>query len=532
MQPLISRNSIIGGCAAALAFIVASAAVADDGGTGTLNALLEEMWEYDLRESPQFATHVGDARYNDRLGEVDVEAVKRRHDAGQKFLERLKAIDREGLALDDQINYDVVERRLRDDEEEYRFGAHLAPITSRSGFHIEFPDLRREVPLNNLEDYENYLARLRDFDRYANEHIELMREGLRLDVTLPSVALRGFEPAIQTHLVDNPERTLWYEPFAHIPSTIPESERERLREDARQAISTFVIPAYARFGDFLGDEYAPRARGSIGASALPHGRDFYRHRVRRFTTLDVSPEEVHQIGLQEVARIREEMQAIITRVEFEGDFAAFLEHLRSDSKFYAGTKQELLNEASFILKQMDGKLPELFGRLPRLSYGLREIPDFIAPRTSSAYYMPGAGDGSRAGFFCLNTYNLKSRPRYTLEALSFHEAVPGHHLQIALQHELADLPPIRRFSSFTAFVEGWALYAERLGIEAGFYQDPYSDFGRLTMEIWRACRLVVDTGIHYMGWTRSQAIDYLKENTALSVHDIEAEVDRYISWPG
>jgi uncharacterized protein (DUF885 family) len=281
------------------------------------------------------------------------------------------------------------------------------------------------------------------------------------------------------------------------------------------------------------DEYVPNCRGTIAASALPNGRDFYRHCTRKFTTVDdLTPEEIHAIGKQEVERIRGEMDEIIDRVGFEGDFAAFTEKLRTDPKFYAKTPKELVEYTSGILKRIDGQLPTLFGKLPRMPYGVREVPEFIAPQATFAYYQPPTGDGTRAGFYYLNTYNLPARPLYMLEALSLHEAVPGHHLQIALQQEMADLPEFRKYAGFTAFVEGWALYSERLGRESGFYTDPYSDFGRLTMEVWRACRLVVDTGIHYLGWTREQAIDYMSANSAMPMHDVRAEVDRYIGWPG
>jgi uncharacterized protein (DUF885 family) len=292
------------------------------------------------------------------------------------------------------------------------------------------------------------------------------------------------------------------------------------------------VPAYQRFRKFMAEEYVPRARDTISASALPDGREYYRHRVKSFTTTDMTPEEVHQLGLAEVKRIRAEMEHVIADLKFDGDFAEFVEHLRTDPKFYAKTSGELMKEVAIILKKMDGQLPLLFGKLPRIPYGIREVPAYVAPRTTAAYYQPPIGGGTKAGFFYVNTYNLKSRPFYNLEALSFHEAVPGHHLQLALQQELTDMPPFRRYSDFTVFVEGWALYSERLGLEAGFYEDPYSNFGRLTLEMWRACRLVVDTGMHYFGWSREQAIKYLYENSALAMHDIQAEVDRYISWPG
>ena len=282
----------------------------------------------------------------------------------------------------------------------------------------------------------------------------------------------------------------------------------------------------------MAEEYVPNCRTTVGASALPGGRDFYRHRVKKFTTLDTTPEEVHKVGLREVKRIRGEMQQIIERVGFEGDFAEFVTHLRESPQFYAKTKDQLLERCASILKKADGELPAMFGYLPRTPYGLKPIPDYIAPKTTSAYYQRPAGDGTKAGFFFLNTHNLSGRPLYALEALSLHEAVPGHHLQLAIQQELEGMSPLRKYGGFTAFVEGWALYSERLGLEMGFYKDPYSDFGRLTMEIWRACRLVVDTGIHYYGWTRDDAIDFLKENSAMSEHNIRAEVDRYIGWPG
>ncbi|MEX2560973.1 MAG: DUF885 domain-containing protein, partial [Pirellulales bacterium] len=293
-----------------------------------------------------------------------------------------------------------------------------------------------------------------------------------------------------------------------------------------------VVPAYQRFLDFMRSEYVPAARGEVGASALPKGRDFYRHRVRQFTTLDLEPQQVHDVGLAEVARIKAEMHEVIRRSGFEGDFAAFVEFLRTDPRFYVDTPEQLMKEVAVVLKRMDGELPRLFQTLPRLSYGIREVPKFIAPSTTTAYYSPGAGDGSRAGFYYVNTYNLKSRPLYEIEALSLHEAVPGHHLQIARQQELEGVPDFQRFAGFTAFVEGWALYAERLGLETGFYQDPYSDFGRLSYEMWRACRLVVDTGMHYLGWSREQAIQFMADNTALTRHNITTEVDRYIAWPG
>ena len=496
------------------------------------DALVDEMWEFSLKEYPLNATSYGDHRFNDRLRQLSLADCERRIEAVKGFIGRLKEIDREQLSESDRINYDILLRIKAEEVTEYEFGDHLMPITQRHGFHITFPELPKDVPLDSLEDYENYLSRLRAFGDFADGHIELMREGIARERSLPAVAMEGWETSVDTHIVDQPQQSLLYEPFLEFPVGVSEKEHQRLREAAVAAISESIVPTYERFRKFMTEEYVPAMRDSVGISAVPGGREYYRHRVRKYTTLDVTPEQVHQTGLAEVKRIRGEMDKIIKQVKFDGDFAAFTEFLREDPQFYAETKEELLKEVSFTLKSMDGKLPDMFGRLPRTPYGLKEIPDYIAPRTTSAYYQRPSGDGTRAGFFFINTYNLKSRPLYMMEALSLHEAVPGHHLQLALQQEIEDMPNFRRFNGFTVFVEGWALYSERLGLEAGFYEDPYSDFGRLTMEIWRACRLVVDTGIHYFGWTRPQAIEFLRDNSAMSMHNIQAEVDRYITWPG
>jgi uncharacterized protein (DUF885 family) len=497
-----------------------------------LTQLLADNWEYGLVESPLTATQVGDHRFDDQLDKASVADAERRDRDNRAYYERLKAIDRGELPPPDRVNYDMTARRLREEIAEFEFQAHLTPITHRSGFHVEFPELRREVPLDTAKDYENYIARLRAFDAYTAGHIELLRAGIAAERTLPAVILRGYEPTIETHIVDDPERSLLYEPLRKFPPTVPESEHQRLREAARLAIRDGVVAGYRRLRDFMRNEYVPAARGSISASALPNGREFYRHRVRRYTTLDVTPEEVHAQGLAEVKRIRGEMEAIIRELKFEGNFREFVDHLRSDPQHFADTPEELLKETSYILKKIDGELPTLFGRLPRMPYGLRPVPEYLAARTTSAYYQRPTGDGTVSGYFYINTFNLKGRPLYALEALALHEAVPGHHLQLALQQELEDLPPFRRFSNVTAFIEGWALYSERLGLESGFYKSPYSNFGRLSMEMWRACRLVVDTGIHYLNWTREQAIAFLADNSAESTHNIEAEVDRYIGWPG
>lgn len=493
--------------------------------------LTDDAWQFAMREDPLWATNTGDYRFNDKLPRERVDDQVRRIAKQKEFLARLDKIEREALPAGERLNYDILRQQLESGLAESAFSTYLIPISNRSGFHISFAELPKRVPLNTVEDYENYIARLKQFERYVDDHIQLMRQGIKKGLTLPSVVMEGCREPIEAHVVDDPTKSQLYAPFTDFPEQIPPAEQKRLAAEGGQAIAESIVPGYAKFLKFMVEEYVPACRGSIGASALPDGRAFYRHRVQQFTTLDLTPQQVHDTGLAEVKRINAEMDEVVKKSGFDGDRKAFVEFLRTDPQFYAETKEELLKETSLVLKKMDGELPSLFKRLPRTPYGIREVPAHIAPRTTTAYYSLPAGDGSRAGFYYINTYNLKSRPLYEIPALSLHEAVPGHHLQLALQQEL-DLPNFRRFSHFTVFIEGWGLYSERLGLEVGLYEDPYTNYGRLSYEMWRACRLVVDTGIHYFGWTREQAIDYMLANTALTRHNVEAEVDRYIAWPG
>jgi uncharacterized protein (DUF885 family) len=498
----------------------------------SLRLLMAEQWEFELREDPLFATQTGDHRYNDRLPSVTVADEVRREAAIKEFLSRLQAIDRSQLTAGDRLDYDLLQRTLRNRIGDYEFKTYLMPITNREGFHTDFPQLPERVPLENTKDYENYCARLEACRTYMTQYVETMRAGVKDGYTLPNVVMVGWETAIDAHIVDDPTKSLLYAPFADYPEAIPASDRTRLTERGKKAIASSVVPGYRALRDFLAAEYVPACRDDIGASSLPNGKAFYEYRVRYYTTLDLTPQQVHDTGLSEVKRIRGEMDQVISKSGFKGSFAEFLTFLRTDARFYVDTPEQLLKEVSFICKKMDGQLPKMFKTLPRMPYGVKPIPDFIAPKTTTAYYNQPAGDGTRAGSYFMNTYDLKMRPLYELEALSLHESVPGHHLQIAIMQELPNVPDFRRYAYFTAFVEGWALYSERLGLETGFYQDPYSDFGRLTYEMWRATRLVVDTGMHYFGWTRQQSIDYMAGNSALSLHNVTTEVDRYISWPG
>ncbi len=500
--------------------------------TRELHQIFEDEWEFRLQQDPLFATSVGVHDFNDRLPEVNEAAEQRRARFQEKFLARLDRIDRDRLSREDQINLDIFRIQLDSRIASFRYRSHLIPILADSGFHTSLARLPENVPLGTVRDYENYISRMQAFPLYMGEHIELMLEGLRTGFTQPQVILEGYEGSIQAQVVEDPTASVFYAPFQNFPTAVPENQHERLRVSGKQAIREAVVPAYREFLEFMIDEYRPGARTTLGASELSHGREYYAYLIRHFTTLDLTPDQVHEMGLKEVARIRREMDEVIREVEFEGDFDAFLQFLRTDPRFYPETPEQLLKEASFIAKKMDGKLPALFKTLPRLPYTVEPVPDSIAPKYTAGRYVGAPIGSTRPGYYWVNTHALDSRTLYTLEALTLHEAVPGHHLQNALRRELTGLPEFRRFSSFNAFGEGWGLYSERLGLEAGFYTDPYSNFGRLTYEMWRACRLVVDTGLHAMGWTRQQTMDYLASNTALSLHEIRTETDRYISWPG
>lgn len=498
----------------------------------SFSELLDEIWNFELVESPLLATNVGDPRGQSKLSDDSIKAIQRRHFERNKFLTRLKKFNPKTLSDLSQIDYELTKLRLSSQLDSFEFESHLLPINNREGFHLSFPELAHVMQPESIEDFQNYLNRLRDFPRYTNQQITLMRLGIERGLTQPAIIMRDSASQAESQVVDDPTTSIFYTDVEEAAKrTLSTEQWNDLSVAITEAIAQSVIPSYRQFAKFLRNEYLPACRGTISVSALPRGRDFYRNRIEFFTTLQITPEELHETGIRENKRIRNEMNAIREKLGFEDDLKAFLEYLRTDPKFYPQTPDELLKEAAFILKKADGRLPELFGHLPRIPYGLREIPEYVAAQTTSAYYWPPATDGSRGGFYYLNTYNLSSRPLYQLEALSLHEAVPGHHLQLSIQAELKNLHPMSRESNLNAFIEGWALYSERLGKEIGFYEDPYQDFGRLSMEAWRASRLVVDTGIHWFGWTRQQAIDYMSENTALSRHNIVAEVDRYIGWP-
>ncbi|CAN5441702.1 DUF885 domain-containing protein [soil metagenome] len=497
-----------------------------------LQNIFDDHWEYQLRSNPLFATNQGDHRFDDRLPESGLASVEENYQQTREFLSRLNDINRDDLDEEDRLNYDIFRIQLENSVQVYELNDHLLPLNGWWDYHATFADLANRVRLDNIEDFENFLERLSAFPDYNAGYIERMERGLELGFVRPQIVYDDYLESVEAHIVNDPEESTLFEPFTDFPSSMSEENRERLAVRAKQIIESVVVPEYERLRDFLQDEYIPGSAESIGITEIEGGREYYEFLIASYTTLDLTADEIHQTGLDEVARIRGEMMEIVESEGYGDDFDGFLEFLRTDPQFYAETPEELMKETALVLKTIDGKLPELFKTLPRLPYGIRPIPDYLAPRTATAYYSRGAADGTRAGYYAVNTYDLQSRPLYEVTALSLHEAVPGHHLQIALQQELEDLPKFRTVAGFTAYTEGWALYSERLGLEVGMYDDPYQNFGRLSYEMWRALRLVVDTGMHAKGWSRDEAIDYMAENSALSLHNIRSEVNRYIFWPG
>jgi len=495
--------------------------------TSPFAQLLEDEWQAQLRADPFLATSLGERDYNHLLPEFSEQAFVQRLIELREFRMRWQQIDREDLSEEDCLSYDLFGIMLDNKIGQIEFHEYRMPIDKTNGFHAYVPYyFATQLPTKTVRDYENLIARLKALPQYIVGVIEVMRAGLDQGQIPSRVTQDGVAAQMQAQIVDDPAASLFFQPFTKFPKTIGEKDQTRLAKAGEEAVRQAVIPAYQALFTFYEQEYAPHVKSEIGAANLPDGEAYYQFCLKRETTLDLTAEEIHQIGLEEVARIRAEMDEAISQSGFKGDRQAFVDYLRTDPKFYPETAEQFLKEAAYIVKKMGGQLPALFKTLPRMTYGVVPMPEEIAPGNTTARYSPPSMDGTRAGEYWLNTYDLKSRPLYELEALSLHEAVPGHHLQIALQYELGDLPNFRRYGFFNAYIEGWALYSERLGLETGFYQDPYSNFGRLSFEMWRACRLVVDPGMHALGWTRQQAIDFMAENTALTMLNIQSEVDR------
>lgn len=499
--------------------------------SAAFQALHEKDWAFRLAEFPELASAVGDESQAHRLGRVAPEDQQRRYQFRQQVMAELQDISCERLSHAECINYRIFFRQIRQAIEDHENQAQLIPFNSDWGFYMSLARLPKESEFSRRENYEAYLSRIEELPAVMDEYIGLMREGLRIGMTQPRVVLEGRDQPIRAQIVAEVEESVFYEPFLSQPEGMESAQWEALQLRARSAVMQGVVPAYTRLLDFFHSHYLPGARETLGASQLPDGARYYQSQIRWYATVDMSAAEIHAIGLAEVQRIRSEMQDIIDEVGFEGDFSAFIEFLRTDPQFYATSAHQLLAEASYFAKKADGRLPQLFNRLPRQPYGVAPVPEDIAPFYTAGRYVGAPLEASRGGYYWVNTYDLRSRPLYALPALTLHEAAPGHHLQGALALEQDDQPAFRRNDYISAYGEGWALYAEHLGVELEIYETPYQHFGRLTYEMWRACRLVIDTGIHAMGWGRQQARDYLAANTALSIHEIATEIDRYISWP-
>ena len=497
-----------------------------------LQALFADEWANRLQENPLFASFAGEHAYDHLMPSATPAAHDRRAKQDAAYLDRLHGIGRAELAAADQLNYDLFEFVISHRVRSSVYRGYRIPFVSDSGFFTNITFAFERARLKTLEDYENYIARLEAMPGWFAEHTANMRQGLEDGFTMPSVILGNMEPIIGAMAGEAPEDSIFYRPFKSLPEHFEPAERQRLVAAARKAIEEGVMPAYKAFHVFFRDEYMPGARPTLGATELPGGEDYYAYLVSYYTTLEITPEEIHQLGLDEVARIRAEMEAIIEEVAFEGTFKEFLTFLRTDPQFYATTPEQLLKEAAWIAKQIDGQMPAFFGRLPRMPYGVAPVPAHLAPNYTTGRYIGSRPGATRGGYYWVNTYALDKRPLYVLPALTLHEGVPGHHHQISLSQELENVPKFRQSLYPHAFGEGWGLYSEKLGIEFGVYKTPYENFGRLTYEMWRAGRLVVDTGLHLMGWSRQQAVDLFVENSALSIHNINTEVDRYISWPG
>ncbi len=523
-----------------VAFVMALAAV-DPSAVGAeenpsqrerLYELFDRIWEWQLSSYPEFATYVGVPGHDDRWSDLSLEAIAQRQRDQRRFLTELEAIDSSELDADARLDRELIRKKFQTDIEGFQFQSEFLAIDQLGGVQQDVPQLMVSMPTNSITDYENRLARLRAVPVLIEQTLVLLDRGLSSGITPPQITLRDVPEQVRNLITDQPADSPILSPFAEIPDAIPAKIRKKLQREAERILIADVYPAYRKLLEYLEQTYLPKARETIGQSAMPNGKTWYAYNARYHTTTDLTPNEIHEIGLSEVKRIRGEMDEIIRDLEFDGSFADFAEFLRTDPQFYFDTQDEFLTAYRAICKRADPELVRLFGRLPRLPYGVKPVPDYMSKSAPTAYYEPGSLAAGRPGVFFANTYRLETRPSWEMETLSLHETVPGHHLQIALAQELEGTHDLLKHNFYTAFVEGWGLYAENLGYEMGFYKDPYSKFGRLTYEIWRAIRLVVDTGVHALGWSREQAIDFFKQNAPKTEHDIIVEVDRYIAWPG
>ena len=497
-----------------------------------LNSLIDDYWAYVLDQNPTLASSLDIAEANGKVASYTLETQDAQAEQASVLLKRLEAIDEASLTAAEKVNYGILRRTLQQTIEANQYGQRVINFTNRSGWHQNFAGLANNLPFRNAADFQSYNNRLKQYAKVNDEAIAVANEAIKGGYTLPCVAIENYEDSITGLIVEDAKESRFYAPYnRNKPATMDQEDFEGLASQAEVTINALIRPALQKHYDWYVGEYKPACAKAPGVSAQPGGDDYYAFRIRQMTTTDLSADEVHNIGLSEVARIRAEMEEVAAEAGFDSR-EAFIEELRTNPKYYAKTPEELLEKVARVTKIIDGQMPSLFGRLPRLPYGIKEIPAEIAEGTTTAYYNPGSPEIGIAGNYYVNTSKLDQRPFWEIPALSVHEGVPGHHHQIALQQEL-EIPQFRKYGAFfTAFVEGWGLYSERLGIEMGLYDTPAKNMGRLSYEMWRACRLVVDTGIHSKGWSKQKAIDYMLDNTALTEANIEAEVNRYISWPG
>ena len=508
-----------------------SAQAADAEVTERFEELLADEWEWKLKDDPEFSSWLGDYRYADRWQDLSLAAIKNRVEHKREVLGRLSLIDPKKLSPKDRTSYELFQREYQNAVDGHKYGWYHVPLNQRGGIQ-DASSLSAAMAFDSVKDYENWIARLNSFPRSMNQTIALLQGGVDRKIVHHRKVMTRVPAQIRRQIVNDPQTSLFYKPFLDMPDSISEDDQLRLQKQAQTAIRTKVSPAYQKLLLFFEEVYLPACFEKAGFWQIPNGREFYAFTAKQFTTTNLTPDEIHKIGLDEVARTRSEMQEVMKQVGFKGTFTEFLEHLRTDPRYYYRDPNKLLAEYKAICRRIDPKLPKMFGRLPKTPYRLEPIPEHLAPDTTTAYYRRPSADGSRGGTYFVNLFRPETRPKYEMEVLSVHEAVPGHHLQIAISQELEGIPEFRRYGGYTAFIEGWGLYSERLGYELGLYKDPYSRFGQLTYDMWRAIRLVVDTGIHHKGWTRDEAIHFFAINAAKSMHDIENEVDRYIAWPG
>jgi uncharacterized protein (DUF885 family) len=504
-------------------------------GQGNASTALQQFfdaeWDWNLERDPTFASLLGDRRWNDRWEDTSLEAIERDHRHRVAALERLSAIDRTALSPRDQLNYDLFQRDYAMAVEEHSFRWYLVPLNQRGGIQTS-DELGDELRFATVKDYDDWTARLRSFPVFMDQTIAVMREGIRQKMLLPRVVMERVPAQIDHQIVADPTASPFYNPFKRFPEGILKPDQDRLAAAGRDAINSGLVGSFARFKRFFTEEYLPACFDQVGIWQVPDGDALYAFDVRKFTTTNLTPAQVHQIGLDEVARIGREMETVRAGTGFQGSRDDFFRYLRTDPRFFEKNPDDLLEAYRALAKSVDPRLVKLFRTLPRMPYGVEPIPAAVAPDTTAAYYTQGAADGSRAGTYYVNLYRPEMRPKWEMTALTLHESVPGHHIQIALGMEQVGLPNFRRYGYYNAFGEGWGLYAESLGDELGVYDDPYAKFGQLTYDMWRAVRLVVDTGMHSMRWTRQQAIDYFMARAAKAELDVVNEIDRYIAWPG